>query len=415
MAHLFLFNPGHEMEMLCGASHYTPPYTVQCMVNDLEMLPIWYGGGGNFVLVHNIKASDFMSSLPSEFRRSFSSPMILSLMMKDLFKRKKTGEKPRLPQLKGVAWGVSQRSSSTFMELKEAGLDLSVTEWKSEYINLTSRQTSAQCLKKLQERFQITPAVAVPRFFEDIESIKRFVSSDTIPYIIKTPFSSSGRGLYWLDDNNIDKRAEAWIGSALRKQDMVSVEPALDNVFDFASEFYSDGKGEVKYVGLSIFKTHSKGRFDGCMLGSQTRLQSLLNEYILQDDYNVLVEQIRTILQEEISHSYEGYMGVDMFIYNTKEGKYAVHPFVELNLRYTMGLAAMQISRQFIHPDAQGIFKIKYHVYDAIKEHIRMTNECPLVIEEGKIRSGYMSLCPVEATTHYMATIEIKQNTGKHI
>jgi hypothetical protein len=100
-------------------------------------------------------------------------------------------------------------------------------------------------------------------------------------------------------------------------------------------------------------------------------------------------------------------MGVDMLIYKTADGNYAVHPFVELNLRYTMGLVAMQLCRQYIHPESQGLFRIAYYAYDTFNEHRRMQASSPLVIENGRIRSGYMSLCPVNPDTHYMARIDV--------
>lgn len=407
MPQLHLFNPGHEMEILCGKSHYTPPYTVQKMAADLELLPIWYGGAGSFTLVRNVKSSQFVSLLPKEFRPHLSSPMILNLMMKELYKRKKAGERAKLPPLTSFFWGVSPRSIATFNELKQAGMDLDVPEWKDEYLKLTGRQTAAECLQRLQEIFPIMPVIKIPEFFSDIDELKKFAAKNTAPFVIKTPFSSSGRGLYWLSENQLDNRAVSWINGALKKQGAVSIEPALGKILDFAVEFYSDGQGEIKYVGLSIFETQAQGQFVGCMLGTQELLLQRLNEYISSEDYMFLVEQVRTVLQEQLSDSYTGFMGVDMMIYKTNDGNYAIHPFVELNLRYTMGLVAMQFSRQFMCPGSQGLLRIIYYIYDTLKEHRRMQTASPLVLEDGKIRSGYLSLCPVSPDTHYMAIVDI--------
>jgi hypothetical protein len=407
MPQLHLFNPGHEMEVLRGKSHYTPPYTVQKMAADLELLPIWYGGAGSFTLVRNVKSSQFVSSLPKEFRPHLSSPMILNLMMKELYKRRKAGEKPKLPPLTSSFWGISPRSIATFNELKQVGMDIEVPEWKDEYTKLTGRQTAVESLQRLQEIFPITPAIKIPEFFSDIDKIKEYAAKNTPPFVIKTPYSSSGRGLYWLQENQPDSRAVSWINGALKKQEVVSIEPALDKTMDFAVEFYSDGNGEVKYAGLSIFETQAQGQFVGCMLGDQTLLLQRLNEYISPEDYLFLVEQVRRVLQEQLGSLYTGFMGVDMMIYKTKDENYAIHPFIELNLRYTIGLVAMQFSRQFVHPGSQGLLRIIYYVYDALKEHQRMQAASPLILEEGKIRSGYLSLCPVSSDTRYMAMIDI--------
>jgi hypothetical protein len=407
MPQLHLFNPGHEIEILCSKSHYTPPYTVQKMAADLELLPIWYGAAGSFTLVRNGKPSHFISSLPKEFRPRFSSPMILNLMMKELYKRRKLGEKVKLPPLTASFWGLSPRAIAIFNELKQAGMNIEIPEWKEEYATLTKRQTAAECLKRLQENVPITPAIKIPEFFSNMDDLEKYMAANQPPFVIKTPFSSSGRGLFWINGNEIDSRAVSWINGALKKQGTVSIEPALDKMLDFAVEFYSDGQGEISYVGLSIFETQPQGQFIGCMLGTQEALLQRLNEFISSEDYVFLVEQVRIVLLEILGKSYTGYMGVDMLIYKTEDGNYAVHPVVEVNLRYTMGIVAMQICQQFIHPESQGMFRIIYYIYDTLKEHQRMQVASPLVMEDGKIRSGYMSLCPVGPETHYMAIIDV--------
>ena len=407
MQQLFLFNPGHEMEILYGKSHYTPPYSVQKMTTDLEMLPIWYGGAGSFTLVRNPKASQFIASLPKPFRPLLSSPMILNLMMKELYRRKKSGEKPKLPPLTANIWGLSPRSIDAFKELKQAGMELEIPEWKEEYVQLTSRKTTADCLARLQENVPITPSIAIPEFYSDLQGVEDYVAKNTPPFVMKTPYSSSGRGLYWVQGNKLDSRGLSWLSGALKKQGMVYIEPVLSRIFDFAAEFYSDGNGHVQYSGLSIFETQSQGQFAGCMLGTQEMLLQRLSEYISPEDYLFLVEQIGLVLTEVLGNTYCGYMGVDMFIYKTDDGNYAVHPFVELNLRYTMGLAAMQLSHQFIHPQSQGLLRTVTYLYNAQQEHQRMQAETPIKLEDGLIRSGYLSLCPVGPDTRYMAIINV--------
>ena len=407
MQQLCLFNPGHEMEILCGKSHYTPPYSVQKMSTDLELFPIWYGGAGSFTLVRNPKASQFIASLPKPLRASLSSPMILNLMMKELYRRLKLGEKPKLPPLAANIWGISPRSIDAFKELKQAGMSIDIPEWKEEYVALTNRRTSARCLEQLQKAIPITPQLQIPVFYSDLKGLEEYVTKNKPPYVLKTPFSSSGRGLYWVEDNKLDTRALSWINGSIKKQGILSIEPALSRIFDFAAEFYSDGNGNVEHVGLSIFETQPQGQFVGCMIGTQEMLFQRLNEYISPDDYMFLVEQIGLVLKEVVGNTYCGYMGVDMFIYKTENGDYAVHPLVELNLRYTIGLAAMQISRQFIHPKSQGMLRTVSYVYNAFEEHQRMCAESPLLFEGNFIRSGYQSLCPVGPDTRFMTIINV--------
>jgi hypothetical protein len=407
MPNLYFFNPGHELDILGGKSHYTPPYTIQKMAVDLEMLPVWYGGGGSFTLVRNIKASQFVAAQPRCFRSKLSSPMILSLMMKELFRCKKQNYSPKLPPLTACIWGLSPRSVNLLMDFKVNGMNIEVPAWNDAYAELTKRQTGALCLKRLEEIFPVELGIKEAEFFSDIEELRSYIANNQPPYVLKLPLSSSGRGLYWLEGNTLDARATTWISGALKRQGAIGIEHALDKVLDFAAEFYSDGEGSVRYEGLSIFETQEKGQFVGCMLNTQEALLQRLNEFISPEDYMFLVEQVKIVLQEAVGSVYNGYLGVDMLIYKTTDGNYAVHPFVEINLRYTMGLAAMKICQQFVHPSSQGILRISYHVYNAEKEHQRMLEESPLKFEDNMIRSGYLSLCPVTTETHYLASVHV--------
>ncbi|MDR2473976.1 MAG: hypothetical protein LBD53_10550 [Tannerella sp.] len=407
MSQLYLFNPGYEMEILYGKSHFTPPFTIQKMVADLELLPVWYGGGGSFTLVRNIKSTQFVKSMPKFFQQKLSSPMILNPMMRELFKCKKSGKKPNLPVLNVEVWGLSSRCLEVFQEFKTHGMNINIPEWKDEIGELTKRQTAATCLTRLQERCPITPTIEIPQFYTDIEGIKSYMQTHEAPYVLKTPLSSSGRGLHWIKDNKLATSDETWLSGSFKRQGAVSIEPALNKALDFAAEFYSDGEGNIEYVCLSVFETQANGQFVGCLLGTQESLLQRLNEYISPDDYMFLVEQIRQVLTEVIGNNYKGFLGVDMMIYHTNDGNYAVHPFVELNLRNTMGIVAMQLSMNFIHPESQGLFRINYYVYDAEQQHQRMMAESPLICENNLIRSGYLSLCPVYNDTHYLAFVEV--------
>ena len=43
-------------------------------------------------------------------------------------------------------------------------------------------------------------------------------------------------------------------------------------------EFYSDGNGNIRYEGLSVFGAEKKGAYSGNVLGEQTYLESYFVE-----------------------------------------------------------------------------------------------------------------------------------------
>ena len=94
------------------------------------------------------------------------------------------------------------------------------------------------------------------------------------PFVLKTPYSSSGRGLLWVEKRKPDTKTKNWIQGAFNKQGMISIESGLDKVQDFAMEFYSDGQGTVRYEGLSVFNTEERGSYTGNILEEQSTMLS---------------------------------------------------------------------------------------------------------------------------------------------
>ena len=80
---------------------------------------------------------------------------------------------------------------------------------------------------------------------------------------------------------------------------------------------------------------------------------------------------------------------------------------IEINMRYTMGMVALRLSQRYLAPHAIGDFHITYDskVGEAYERHRFMKGAYPLTIENGKIREGYLSLCPVTKETKYRAYI----------
>ena len=72
---------------------------------------------------------------------------------------------------------------------------------------------------------------------------------------------------------------------------------------------------------------------------------------------NAIVE----FLKKRVSGSYEGFIGVDQFVYEyggTDDGpKYRFNPVVEINLRMTMGFAARAVMNR-LAPEAPMLLRV---------------------------------------------------------
>ena len=121
------------------------------------------------------------------------------------------------------------------------------------------------------------------------------------------------------------------------------VERGLDRKLDFALLFYADSDGKVTYRGVSIFTTGRDGAYGGNIVAPQSHLRNILANMGAGQELETLSSRLETILTTLVN-GYHGWLGVDMMIHTGPDGLPAIHPCIELNLRTTMGVAAMAIS-----------------------------------------------------------------------
>lgn len=390
---LHYFNPGHETAIQSGMIHYTPRASVRKMTTDLALLPLWYGKNNDYILIDESgDSSIFLNTIPKELRPTAQLTTHLE------FKTQIFQEK-----IEAAPWGLSPQVIHFFETLQTEHKQLIIPQWKDEYAILTGRETAAGYLKQIQDILPEFRKIIPPQFCTNPDEINHFIATYPPPYILKMPYSCSGKGLHRIKNSHLDKLSRQWITGAIKRQGMVSIEPALDKVCDFALEFESDGKGTVRYEGLSVFNTLQSGAFEGNILGTQQALKKQLTNYISVEQLEIIIETVIKLLSESLGSIYKGNFGIDMLVYRDDQS-FAIHPFIELNLRYTMGLVALQLSERLVHPSASGNFIIS-HNKKAYASHLEMQKIYPLKIKEEKIQSGYFPLCPVNPDTNYQAYI----------
>ena len=390
------FNPGHENAVWAGNPYYTPPVSVCKMMADLALLPVWYGNENDYVVINETnESSRFLLSIPPEIR-----PAVIPVISSEL---------NISAPLEAVPWGLSPHCIRFFETLRQQNENIIVPPWKEKYKELTGRQTALTCLSKIRALLpDLFENITLPRFCSNTEEIRDFMAKYPPPYMLKTPYSCSGRGLHRIRTDDLDLQDSRWIAGAFKKQGVVSIERAWDKECDFAMEFESNGNGKIKYKGLAVFNTHSKGTYCGNLLGSQSVLEEHLADFIPMVHIRMLQETVTSILSEVLGYDYQGYLGVDMMIY--RQGNvYAIHPLIEINLRNTMGLVALQLSDRLIYPSSRGYLIITYNKEKnkTLDLHLQMQAKYPLQLSGSKIQSGYLSLCPVTSETQYLAYIII--------
>ena len=113
-------------------------------------------------------------------------------------------------------------------------------------------------------------------------------------------------------------------------------------------------------------------------------------------------------IQKEISPHYSGILGVDMFLYSDNS-EILIHPCVEINLRLTMGYVARILFDKFINNTKKGKMFVEHNAQKGFfyEDNLTRKQKNPLIIENNKILSGYLSLNNVLPETSYRIYIEV--------
>ena len=241
-----------------------------------------------------------------------------------------------------------------------------------------------------------------PEYLTEIQEIEDFVQRKK-DVIFKSPYSGNGRGHLYAHGTTSPTLLRQCAG-VLKRQGGILAEKQYTVVQDFAMEFECRN-GEVVFRGYSLFKTEHYG-YGGNLLMPDSAILLALSRYVDIEELAAVQSLVSDFLQQEIAPHYNGDAGVDMFVYQ-EEGTYKLHPFVEVNLRKTMGLAAHDIYARYCHPEARGTFRI---VRGSVETFHETSLQSGMQLRDGLWWRGTMALNPVTAATRYAVVMELNNS-----
>ena len=391
------FNPGHETAVLHASKHYHPPVHVAKMQADLAFLPAWYASDGDFVCME--------ANLPDDF-------IPLNNTVKPIIPDDFITNPNQFISSEISLWGISPASVHFFERINaERKLSLQIPEWKEDFRFLGSRWASQKILSHLMNVIPGIEKQILPRFFSDINEIEKQIIESREKQLAKSPYSSSGRGLLWFPSGKLRQSEKQILKGMLKKQSAVSLEKALDKRLDFSMHFETKANGETAFAGYSVFQTTARGAYEKSRLAGQPILEKQITDFIGNDSLFQTQIALTEIIREMYAPYYTGNIGVDMLAYQS-EGRYKLHPCVEINMRKSMGYLAICLFEKYLHPDSQGEFFTEYNPNPQItvQKHKAQQKQYPLITDKRNlIRSGYLNLCPVTETTNFHAYILVER------
>lgn len=383
---LHLFNPDTDMALADGRANYLPPSSAHQMALDLAILPMWYATSGDGILAASAYNDVFFQQMKVLFN-------------KDIFLVTEP-EVCEYDNITPIPWGWN---ASVRRYLYQKGVPLialpsddKLKRWRM----MASRERIAECLAEL---LHMPSCCGESVNLYNLKDCQNYVDNHGHA-VLKAPWSGSGRGLLWCE-RGYTQTVAGWCSNVLCRQGCVVAAPVYDKVEDFAMEFQSDGHGNIRFVGYSLFQTNTRGAYRGNILLSDSDFEKWMAQYI---SVKTLL-QIRVAVQNVLAKlcaSYIGFLGVDMMVCRAE--KFLVHPCVEINLRMNMGIIACQLYKNLLAPATTGRFYIEYYSSSEslYESHVQDEMAAPLVVKNSRVVSGYLSLVPVTPVSHYRAYIK---------
>lgn len=364
-----LFNPENDIALAHGEANFTPPRAARRIRDAGAALPFWYADDDDRILCYGINAR-WLDGVREKFG-----------IMADVFDHDTSnGFKP-------APWGWSTAVRREFLNEGFAPSDLPDDDTLACQRELSHRRTASVIRDALARRldFDIAPAAIEAR---DLSALRELIARRKA-VIIKSPWSSSGRGLidsrlYTTDE--IIRRCDGII----RRQGCVMVEEAYDRICDFAMLFICENRS-CRHVGYSLFTTDSNGNYTGNILADDNRLLAEISKNYPCERIEKVAIELEQVLSETIAPHYEGPLGIDMLVARGHtEEKPLLDASVEMNLRMTMGFVAHRFCKRYLAPESTGRFSVSPKKREA-------PSIPSAVIESNRLVAGSLDLVPDES------------------
>lgn len=345
---LHIFNPEHDIALASNLANFTAPHAGRQLRGNLGFLPALWAADGDAVLVDDVASAERLWNVTDKKLKNVAIKQLKNRSQKEVTFI--TGKQPMdFRQLTAVdVWGWDRALKAS---LQRKGVDASLLP-SDDYIErvrqLSHRRTAAQLLPRLRQEGTVGEAFEC----STIDDVNLLLNNHG-HVVVKAPWSSSGRGVRFVEADNLQPNFGSWLRNILVRQGSVMVEPYYHKVKDFAMEFSADGKGHIRYEGLSLFHT-ANGAYVGNILATEQTKRDMLSRYVSLS----LIDSIREAIIDYLDlEDYCGPLGIDMMVVREND-RLLLHPCVEINLRRTMGHVALTLSP--VDDDICRVMRITY-------------------------------------------------------
>lgn len=308
MKSLLWFNPENDLALAVGDRPYTPPRAAIALRKAGALLPSLWADESDIIL----------TEVPT----------------------------PVDPTLHPRPWGWSSFTRSALLRCGIAEENLPSADRIRRMRQLSHRRSASHLLRLIGYPDRLIP---VETF--SVDQAVRTIAGFGGKAFIKLPWSCSGRGV--IDSGTIPtQRLPEIINGMISRQRSVMVEPCYNRLQDFAALFHCR-QGQVTFRGLSLFSTDATGHYSGNIVAPQNRIEAAIAA-----DISPLLPGLEKALEQIYADDYEGWLGIDMLLHSDSDGHRHIAPCIEINMRMTMGVAALLAAQSPLNPWEEATLRV---------------------------------------------------------
>jgi hypothetical protein len=392
---LFYFNPSCEMAVANGHTSYMPPQKINKFENDLEVLPLWLAAGKDLLLTRNPVDKIFTETLSK-----------LGIAMPRFIQSVPQLNRENISELHPWGWSpaVHKKLEAFKAQCASTWNGNPMCSWNETHKEMLSRLSGLELYEKFEAKLApehtLLETPTKPLIVSSPEQLFDIQKSMSFPIVLKTPWSASGRGLFKIDKPGSTAFTNRHISGKLKQQGFLLAEPFLEKIQDVSFHFWS-GKQGIRYLGCTFFKTDRAGQFLGCYTHAP------ILEELKYFPLNESIEQAKQVLQQSLENMklytrYHGPVGIDAIFFRNKNNAVKLHPCIEMNLRYTMGLMNIRLTEK-LQTKSRGFWQI---VNIERTDWDKLANEKGIVSGKDIFKKGVLPLTPPPKQSGFLAYIE---------
>lgn len=164
-----------------------------------------------------------------------------------------------------------------------------------------------------------------------------------IKAVLKSCFGVSGKGHRFIDANTNLQSTLRFCQKQWEKGLPLILEPWLDRILDFSTQWTIDQMSQIVFQGSTVFKTDHKGGYQSTVVGCEKKLFGSYLPFL--EEHKEYVQAALTCIAKK---GYFGPVGIDALLYRSCQGSVKLYPLVEINGRQTMSLAALKFQKKWM-------------------------------------------------------------------